>query len=80
MTSENKPKFQFEVTEEQQARALKIFSEYGMRKAVMSPILDEVMDMIEKHGYVVLAILLDKNTKLREVIPSLAKVESAGEK
>ena len=75
MTSENKPKFQFEISEEQQTRALKVFSEYGMRKAVMSPILDEVMDMIEKHGYVVLAILLDKNTKLREVIPSLAKVE-----
>ena len=79
MTGENKPKFQFEITEEQQARALKIFSEYGMRKAVMSPILDEVMDMIEKHGYVVLAVLLDKNTKLREVVPSLAKVGRVSE-
>ena len=75
MSPENKPKFQFEISEEQQTRALKIFSEYGMRRAVMSPILDEVMDMIEEHGYMVLAVLLDKNTEIKKVIPSLAKAE-----
>ena len=79
MTSDNKPKFAFEITEEQQDRALKVFSGYGMRKAIMSPILDEVMDMVEEHGYTVLAVLLDKSTEIRKVIPSLKKAERVGE-
>ena len=73
--TESKPKFAFEITDEQQQRAYNIFNTYGLRKAVFSPILDEVMDMIESHGHLVVAVLLDKNTKLREVIPSLAEVE-----
>jgi hypothetical protein len=74
------PKFSFEISEEQQRRALRVFSEYGMRKHIMSPILDEIMDMIEENGYLVLGILLDKNIKLREVIPSLAKAERMAKK
>jgi hypothetical protein len=66
-------KFQFEITEEQQRRAMKIFSEYGMRKAVMSKLLDEVMDIIETHGYAVVGVLLDKGTQMKDVIPSLRK-------
>ena len=71
----NKARFSFEVSEEQQARALKIFREYGQRRAIMSPLLDEVMDMIEEHGYMVMAVLLDKNVKKKTILPSLAKVE-----
>lgn len=73
--SETKPRFSFEISEEQQTRAVRVFSEYGMRKTIMSRILDEIMDMIEAHGYTVVSILLDKNIKPREVIPSLAKAE-----
>jgi len=75
MTSETKPRFSFEISEEQQFRALKVFEQYGMRKAVFSPILDEVMDMIEENGYLAVAVLLDKTTSLRKIIPSLAKAE-----
>ena len=70
-----KPRFSFEITPEQQRRALRVFDQYGLRKALFSPILDEVMDMIEEHGHIVVAVLLDKNTKLRKVIPSLAEAE-----
>lgn len=80
MNTETKPRFSFEITEEQQKRAFKIFSEYGMRKTVFSPILDEVMDMIEEHGYLVVAVLLDKKTKIRDVVPSLAKAERQAKK
>ena len=68
-------KFQFEITDEQQDRAINCFPEYGMRKAIMSRVLDEVMDLIEEHGFVVLSILLDKTVKPRTIIPSLAKAE-----
>ena len=73
-------RFQFEISEEQYRRSLKCFEQYGLRKAVFSPILDEVMDMIEQHGHLVVAILLDKTTKIREIVPSLAKAERMAEK
>lgn len=75
---ENKIRFIFEITEEQQQRALKVFSEYGMRRAVMSRVLDEVMDMLEKHGYMFAAVLIDKDTtseEARKLIPSMKKME-----
>ena len=75
MNTDYKPRFSFEISEEQQKRALRIFEQYGLRKAIFSPILDEVMDMIEEHGHIVVAVLLDKNTELRKIIPSLAKAE-----
>ena len=80
MISDNKPRFSFEISEEQQFRALRVFEQYGMRKAIFSPLLDEVMDMIEEHGYMAVAVLLDKTTKLSKVIPSLAKAERIIEK
>ena len=79
MNTESKPRFSFEITEEQQRRAFNIFTTYGLRKAIFSPILDEIMDMIEQHGHLVVAVLLDKNVKLKEVIPSLAEAERKSE-
>lgn len=76
--TENKIRFIFEITEEQQARALKVFSEYGMRRAVMSRLLDEAMDMIERHGWIFAAILIDKDTtpeEVRKMMPSMKKTE-----
>lgn len=73
-------KFSFEIEEDQRRRADKIFEMYGIRRAIFSPILDEVMDMIDEYGHVVLAVLLDKDTKPREIIPSLAKVEKLAKK
>ena len=73
------PRFSFEISDEQQQRANKVFSQYGLRKAIFSPILDEVMDMIEQHGHLVVAVLLDKTTPIRKVIPSLAKADRSAE-
>lgn len=74
------PKFAFEITEEQQFRALKLFDTYGIRKAIFSPLLDEVMDMIEEHGNIVVSVMLDKKVKLREIIPSLSEAERKAKK
>jgi len=41
----------------------------------MSIILDEIMDMVDKHGQIVFGIILDSETSLKEIIPSLARVE-----
>ena len=71
----DKPKFSFEISEEQQRRALRVFPYYGQRRAVMSIILDELMDMVEQHGQMVFGIILDNDESLRGCIPSLRKVE-----
>lgn len=71
----DKAKFSFEISEEQRIRALRVFPYYGQRKAVMSIILDEIMDMVDKHGQIVFGIILDSETSLKEIIPSLARVE-----
>jgi len=72
---EYKPRFSFEITEEQQDRANQLLSTYGLRKTIFGVILDDILDMIEQHGQIVLGVLLDKAVKPREIIPSLAQAE-----
>ena len=69
------PRFQFEISEEQRLRVNKVFTEYGQMRSVMGRVLDEVMDMVEEHGYLVFGIIMDKGTDVRKIIPSLAKAE-----
>lgn len=78
--NDSRAKFQIDITEEQRLRALKCFPEYGMRKAVMSRILDEVMDMIDEYGFTVVGVILDSGTPLRSIVPSLAKAEKVVKK
>lgn len=73
------PRFSFEVSEELRDRASRIFTTYGIRKAVMTPILEDLLDMIEEHGHLVVGIILDRNTKPREIIPSMAKASIKAE-
>lgn len=79
MSEEYKPKFSFEITEEQKDRANTLLSTYGLRKSVFSVILDEVLDLIEKHGQIVIGVILDGAVKPREIVPILAKAERKGE-
>ena len=79
MTEDYKPKFSFEITEEQKNRANRLLSTYGLRKSVFSVILDDVLDLIEKHGQVVIGVILDGATKPREIMSTLAKAERKGE-
>ena len=73
--SEYKPRFSFEITDEQQTRANKCFTTYGIRKAVFQTILDDLLLMIEQHGQLVVGVLLEKSTRPRDIIPSMAKAE-----
>lgn len=77
MTSDNSytPRFSFEITEELKKRANKLLSTHGVRKAVMIPILTDLLDLIEEHGQIVVGVLLDESVKPREVIKCLNKAE-----
>ena len=75
MSSDYIPRFSFEISMEQKDRAASLIPQYGMRKAVFGRILDEVLDMVEQHGALVLGIIATNETKPREIIPSLNKAE-----
>jgi hypothetical protein len=75
MSEEYRPRFLFEITEEQKVRADKLISHYGIRKAIFSPILDEVLDMIEKHGGMAIGLFLSDGVRPSDLLPSLARVK-----
>ena len=70
-----RPRFTFEISEEQQRRTNKLLTTHGLRRAVMSVILDDLLDLVEKHGQIVVGVMLDSAVKPREVLPSMSKAE-----
>jgi len=75
MSEYYKPRFSFEISQEQQNRTNRLLSTYGLRKSVFSVVLDDVLDLIEQHGQVVIGVILDGQAKPREILPTLAKAE-----
>jgi len=78
MNNDYKPRFSFEVTENQRIRANKYLATYGLRKAIFSPILDDVLDMIEEYGGVAIGVMMSKETKIRDIIPTMKQADLAG--
>lgn len=78
MAEDYKPRFSFEITEEQKVRADKLLYTHGIRKAVFQVILDDFLDLIEEQGHIVVGILMSKAAKPREVMPSLSEAERRG--
>ena len=70
-----KPRFGFEITEDQQARCNRLFPSHGQRKALMSVVLDDLLDLLEERGQIVAGIIVDKMVKPRDVIPVMAEAE-----
>jgi hypothetical protein len=69
------PRFSFEISEDTKARADELLNTHGVRKAVMTPILNDLLDLIEEHGQIVIGALLDEAAKPREIIKSMARAE-----
>lgn len=75
MSYEYKPRFSFEISEELQQRANRLISTYGIRKTLFSIVLEDLLNLIETHGQIVVGVILDGATKPREILPTLAKAE-----
>jgi hypothetical protein len=75
MSEEYKPRFSFEISEEQKFKADSLINVHGIRRALFSIILDDVLDLIDTHGNAVVGIILDGQAKPRDILPSMAKVE-----
>jgi len=80
MNTEYKPRFSFEVTDEQKVRADRLISVYGLRKAVFGKILDDVLDLIEEFGGITIGIIMSDTVKPRDVIPSMQRAEEIGKR
>ena len=81
MSSEDyKPRFSFEITEEQKIRADKLLVTYGLRKAIFNPVLDDILDMIEEFGGMAIGIMMSGKLKPRAIIPTMHNVEKVGKK
>uniref|UniRef100_A0A6H2A0G5 Uncharacterized protein n=1 Tax=viral metagenome TaxID=1070528 RepID=A0A6H2A0G5_9ZZZZ len=76
MDVDYKPRFSFEITEEQRLRASNLLATYGLRKAIFGKILDDVLDIIEEHGGMAIGILMSEKVKTKDVIPSMREVET----
>jgi len=79
-SDEYTPRFVFEITEEQKQRANKLLHQYGLRAAIFSHILDDVLDLIEQYGGPALGVLMSPKVKPRDVLPSMKSAEEAGKK
>ena len=78
VTDEYTPRFSFEITEKQKEKVDRLLSTYGLRKAVFSIILDDLLNMIDTHGQVVIGVILDGAAKPKEIIPVMHKAEKKG--
>jgi len=74
------PRFSFEITSEQKERADRLLETYGLRRALFSIILDDVLDLIEDYGGVAIGMIISGKIKPRKVLPSLHKVNFMEEK
>lgn len=64
-----KPRLTIEISEEQFFRKQRLMP-YGVQRVVFCILLDEILDLIEKHGVQALAPVLNKSLKLTEVLES----------
>lgn len=80
MNADYKPRFGFEISEEQKQRADRLLSTYGLRKAIFGRILDDVLDLVEDYGGVAIGVMMSGATKPRDIIPSMKQAEEVGEK
>jgi hypothetical protein len=67
-----KHRFLFEITEEQMIRANCLLSQYGLRKAIFSKILDDVLDAIEIDAGMTIGILMSEKVVMSGLMTTLA--------
>jgi len=75
-----KPRFVFEITEEQKKRADTLLTTYGLRKAIFGAVLDDVLDLIEDYGGVAIGVLMSGTVKPRDILPRMKEVEGVMKK
>lgn len=76
-----KPRFSFEITEEQMLRANKLLTQYGLRKAIFGKVLDDILDAIEVDAGMTTGLLMSESVVMKGIMAALAdrtKVKKGG--
>ena len=71
-TADYKPRFSFEISEEQMLRANKLLTQYGLRKAIFGKILDDVLDAIEVDAGMTTGLLMSEKVVMKGIMTALA--------
>jgi hypothetical protein len=66
-----RPRLSIEISDEQNLRKQRLIPVHGLQKALFSNILDDLLDLIEEQGQVVVGLILNGSVKAREVIPCM---------
>jgi hypothetical protein len=69
--AEYKPRFSFEISEEQMLRANKLLAQYGLRKAIFGKILDDVLDAIEVDAGMTTGLLMSESVIMKGIMAAL---------
>jgi len=68
-----KPRFSFEISEEQMLRANNLLAQYGLRKAIFGKILDDVLDVIESNAGLAIGLLMSEKVVMNGIVATLTK-------
>jgi hypothetical protein len=77
--SDYRPKFTMEITELQQKRLANLIP-WGTRRRLITVILDDVLDVIEQHGEMVIAALLSKRITIIDLLKAVQQVDKEKQK
>lgn len=73
-----KPRLSIEITEEQRNKLDRLLGTYGIKRTIISIVLDDLLDLIDNYGQVIIGIILEKSTKPHEILPILNKASKIG--
>jgi hypothetical protein len=72
-STDYKPRFSFEITDEQMKRANNLLAQYGLRKAIFGKILDDVLDAIESSAGLSIGLLMSEPVVMKGIVAVLTE-------
>ena len=72
MPNEYVPRLSIEITEEAFQRMTNRIP-WGLRSKVMAMLLDDLLDLVEEHGEIVIAAILERSIATRNILKGLPK-------
>lgn len=60
---------------EEQGRRLRDLVPWGLRSQLISIIIEDLLSLIEKHGAAVIALVIEKKVKPREIFANLKELK-----
>ncbi len=76
---EYRPRLSIEISKDLQAR-LRDKVQWGLCRSLVTILIEDVLQLIEDHGNIVIAAILDKRIKARNIIAGLDDAIRKGEK